>query len=190
CIITVELAGVKNPETVRKYLQATAKLQFWEVATMSEIGNQLVAANTAIEQYLKAQKGGTTTPTVDTTKPTTTDSTALTSNDTTKETSLESLVQGDNTNSLENATLNTDSNNVAANENLFTYMMPTISPEGQIIPSSAIGIVAKKDAQKVLDLLNLEVAKRNFRKDIKFLLGENPFARMSEDKIERVGIYA
>lgn len=190
-IITVELAGVKNPETVRKYLQATAKLQFWEVATMSEIGNQLVAANTAIEQYLKAQKGGTTTtPTVDTTKPTTTDSTAITSNDTTKESSLESLVQGDNTNSLENATLNTDSNNVAANENLFTYMMPTISPEGQIIPSSAIGIVAKKDAQKVLDLLNLEVAKRNFRKDIKFLLGENPFARMSEDKVERVGIYA
>lgn len=190
-IITVELAGVKNPETVRKYLQATAKLQFWEVATMSEIGNQLVAANTAIEQYLKAQKGGTTTtPTADTTKPTTTDSTALTSNDTTKESSLESLVQGNNTNSLENATLNSDSNNVAANENLFTYMMPTISPEGQIIPSSAIGIVAKKDAQKVLDLLNLEVAKRNFRKDIKFLLGENPFARMSEDKVERVGIYA
>lgn len=188
-IITVELAGIKNPETVRKYLQATAKLQFWEVATMNEIGNQLVAANTAIEQYLKTQKGGTTTPAVapvaDSTAVATTDSTPAA----TTENSLENLVQN---NSLESATQNaaTDSTGNVVNENLFTYMMPTISPEGQIIPSSAIGIVAKKDAQKVLDLLNLEVAKRNFRKDIKFLLGENPFARMSEDKIERVGIYA
>lgn len=188
-IITVELAGIKNPETVRKYLQATAKLQFWEVATMNEIGNQLVAANTAIEQYLKTQKGGTPAPEVapvaDSTAVATTDSTPAA----TTENSLENLVQN---NSLESATqkAGTDSTGNVVNENLFTYMMPTISPEGQIIPSSAIGIVAKKDAQKVLDLLNLEVAKRNFRKDIKFLLGENPFARMSEDKVERVGIYA
>lgn len=186
-IITVELAGIKNPETVRKYLQATAKLQFWEVATMNEIGNQLVAANTAIEQYMKAQKSGNTTA------PATTTVVDTAATDSTKEAtttnSLENLVQN---NTLESATQNagTDSTNNVVNENLFTYMTPTISPEGEIIPSSAIGIVAKKDAQKVLDLLNLDIAKRNFRKDIKFLLGENPFARMSEDKIERVGIYA
>ncbi len=32
-IITVELAGASDPERVRKYLQSTANLQFWEVYT-------------------------------------------------------------------------------------------------------------------------------------------------------------
>ncbi|HMO32084.1 MAG TPA: protein translocase subunit SecDF [Lacibacter sp.] len=35
-IITVELAGIDNPERVRKYLQATANLEFWETYTVDQ----------------------------------------------------------------------------------------------------------------------------------------------------------
>lgn len=35
-IITVELAGATDPERVRKYLQSTANLQFWEVYTLQD----------------------------------------------------------------------------------------------------------------------------------------------------------
>ncbi len=40
-IITVELAGVDNPERVEKLLSASARLQFWEVYNISEIGTAL-----------------------------------------------------------------------------------------------------------------------------------------------------
>ncbi|HLS70556.1 MAG TPA: hypothetical protein VK027_02745, partial [Chitinophagaceae bacterium] len=55
-IITVELAGVKDPESVRNVLQATAKLQFWEVASNLEMAEYLMKADKAVERYNKSQK--------------------------------------------------------------------------------------------------------------------------------------
>ncbi len=51
-IITVELAGVNDPERVRKYLQSSANLQFWEVYNISEIGNNIEDADKALQAYL------------------------------------------------------------------------------------------------------------------------------------------
>lgn len=45
--IQIELPGVDNQERVRNLLQGVAKLQFWEVAELNEIGNSLDAVNTA-----------------------------------------------------------------------------------------------------------------------------------------------
>ena len=36
-IITVELPGIQDQERVRKYLQSSANLQFWEVYNISEL---------------------------------------------------------------------------------------------------------------------------------------------------------
>lgn len=44
-IITVELAGVSNLERVKKYLQSSANLEFFEVYTINEIGNSLMDAD-------------------------------------------------------------------------------------------------------------------------------------------------
>jgi SecD/SecF fusion protein len=60
-IITVELAGAKDPERVRKYLQSTANLQFFEVYTIDELSMSLVNAFKAIDDL------GKTTTTVDST---------------------------------------------------------------------------------------------------------------------------
>jgi SecD/SecF fusion protein len=46
-IITVDLPGVDDKERVRKYLQASANLQFWEVYNIKELENEIVAADKA-----------------------------------------------------------------------------------------------------------------------------------------------
>ncbi len=45
--ISVELAGAKNPEKIRKDLQTSANLQFWECATINEVGAALDNADKA-----------------------------------------------------------------------------------------------------------------------------------------------
>jgi SecD/SecF fusion protein len=70
-IITVELAGIDNPERVRKYLQATANLEFWETYSVDQ--NFFVQTLQPIDPIVKAFLSGTTTDTTataDTTKKT------------------------------------------------------------------------------------------------------------------------
>ncbi len=51
-IINVELAGIDNPDRVRKLLQASAHLQFWEVYRIDELGTSLQLADEALQNYL------------------------------------------------------------------------------------------------------------------------------------------
>jgi SecD/SecF fusion protein len=55
-IITVELAGASDPERVRKYLQSTANLQFWEVYTLEELSSPVMNASKALDDYLAYNK--------------------------------------------------------------------------------------------------------------------------------------
>ena len=43
--ILIELPGIKEPERVRKLLQGSANLEFWETYDLSEILNNIVEAN-------------------------------------------------------------------------------------------------------------------------------------------------
>lgn len=54
-IITVELAGASDPERVRKYLQSTANLQFFEVYNIGELDKSLEAADKALAVVLKGE---------------------------------------------------------------------------------------------------------------------------------------
>src|SRR5688500_7033374 len=64
-IITVELAGATDPERVRKYLQSTANLQFFEVYTLNDpaMVSGLQAADKALETYLYASNSPATSDT-------------------------------------------------------------------------------------------------------------------------------
>ena len=55
--ILVELPGVKEPERVRKLLQGSANLEFWETFKYSEVAPQLEAANNIIRDMNKAKEG-------------------------------------------------------------------------------------------------------------------------------------
>lgn len=66
-IITVELPGVQDAVRVRKLLQASAHLQFWEVYNISEISKNIEDADKALTQYLNGTKVDTTKNLKDTT---------------------------------------------------------------------------------------------------------------------------
>ena len=51
-IITVELPGIQDQERVRRYLQSSANLQFWEVYKLEELQTSLVAADKAYNDLL------------------------------------------------------------------------------------------------------------------------------------------
>ncbi|MBK8520617.1 MAG: protein translocase subunit SecDF [Chitinophagaceae bacterium] len=51
-IINVELAGITDVERVRKQLQASAHLQFWEVYRIDELANSLKLADEGLQNYL------------------------------------------------------------------------------------------------------------------------------------------
>jgi SecD/SecF fusion protein len=55
-IITVELAGITDKDRVRKYLQSSANLQFFELYNINEVGQSLLNAEKALAIVLK---GGT-----------------------------------------------------------------------------------------------------------------------------------
>ncbi|MEO7120394.1 MAG: protein translocase subunit SecD, partial [Ginsengibacter sp.] len=66
-IITVELPGVQDAVRVRKLLQASAHLQFWEVYNIGELGKNIEGADKALTQYLNGTKVDSTKNTTDTT---------------------------------------------------------------------------------------------------------------------------
>ncbi len=66
-IITVELAGATDPDRVRKYLQSSANLQFWEVYNIQELSNSLTNADKVLQKYLNGEKDSATLAKQDTT---------------------------------------------------------------------------------------------------------------------------
>ena len=54
--ISIELPGIKEPERVRKLLQGSANLEFWETYDLQEIYESLIAANNVIRDLNKVKK--------------------------------------------------------------------------------------------------------------------------------------
>jgi SecD/SecF fusion protein len=69
-IITVELPGVQDQERVRRYLQSSANLQFWEVYKFEELQSAFVAADEAYARLLSGETTPAPAATTDTTRST------------------------------------------------------------------------------------------------------------------------
>ncbi len=67
-IINVELAGIKDPERVRNFLQSSANLQFWEVYNISEIATPLQTADKNLQNYMNGVLATDTAALADTNK--------------------------------------------------------------------------------------------------------------------------
>lgn len=177
-IITVELAGIKNPETVRQYLQATAKLQFWEVATNNEMAPYLIKANDVLKNYLKSEK-----------KTQVSNDSLLAKNEV-KDTALAAAAPtaASDSNSLSSLIGNEPAEGANAlgqdvDEQLFTLMSPVADPQsGQFVDANIVGTVARKDANKLMSYLQMDIMKNQFPSNIKFLLGEHPARKEYERK--------
>ncbi len=158
--ILVELPGVDNPARVRKLLQGSAKLEFYETFTNPEAFKYLSDANKALASVMESQKD-----------------TAKSSTDTTtKSNALAGL--GSNTNKKDSgatASAGADSTQAkiekARKENpLFTYMQPNVDDKGMLIERGSVcGMTMIRDTAKVNNMLSRARAMSALPSNIKFL---------------------
>lgn len=138
--ILVELPGVKEPERVRKLLQGTASLEFWETYENPEVYQYLVEANNAIRDMIEN----------DTAKVAATDSSKIAPADSTKKTTVDTTKTGESLLSEIKAddSLSVDQANVAKSNPLFFLLNPSVS-QGQLIPGPCIGRAHYKDTARI-----------------------------------------
>ena len=158
-IITVELAGVRNPERVRTYLQSTANLEFYETYSNQEILPIYEAADKAVKAYISGDEEGT--PVI-----TGTDSTATPSNagDTT---SLGALVGGGKT-----------ATDTAGGKETGLRAVWLITEDMTRNATPVVGLVMKKDTAELNSYLRLDAVRNLFPQNAKFVYG-------SESRAER-----
>lgn len=147
-IITVELAGVQDADRVRKLLQSSANLQFWEVYNIGEIGKNIEEADKALQNYLNGVAPDTSKHVTDTSK------TVKDTSKNVKDTSKNVLAKNDK------PLLNT-----------IHFIGPQQDKSGKQLYSSAIANLELKDTGKANEYLNLDVVKNNFPANLKFLYG-------------------
>lgn len=142
-IISVELAGVTNKERVRKYMQSSANLQFFEVYNISEIDESMVAAETSLAAVLKG---------------TATDSLSMAKAD--------SVAKADTSLAAQRA-------NRPITALFASIMQPEQDPAtGRVVYPSAIAVVQQKDTAQLGEYLRSEVVASRLPLNLKFAFGD------------------
>ena len=148
-LILVELPGISNPERARRYLQATAKLEFWDVYRVTDPG--VLDAFYAADQRLKKLDEGDTTQVVEAiTFDTIPYRDTLTGRDTFQ------LVERNN------------SQQTTAGP-LFTIFQPNLYTQESAVGSPAVmGIADKNKREQITNYLNRQDIKGLFPRDLEF----------------------
>jgi SecD/SecF fusion protein len=188
--ILVELPGVDNPERVRKLLQATAKLEFWEMFDNAEIAKNILDANKVLSAKLKAQKGDNSADT------TASLLNSAASDSSKKETTLTPVsgnkmaanVKADVKKSTVSAIKKDTSKSALiekerADNALFTVWQPMLDQKGTFVQNTIIGYVSGKDTNKLNSYLSYPEVKAAFPKNALILYSAKPI-----DPEKRFGI--
>jgi SecD/SecF fusion protein len=168
--ILIELPGVKDKERVRKLLQGTANLEFWETYDNKEIASKLIEADKklAVLLGLNKDKDSTQTDAPDSTAVAAAATVATT--DTSK--TEESLVTAAKKDSSANKLAANDSINKKTASPLFELLQPMLNrTKDGYFPSEgpAIGIAAVKDTARIMSLLKKSQIKAMFPRDLRML---------------------
>lgn len=194
--ILVELPGVKEPDRVRKLLQGTAKLEFWETYTFGEVAPGLVAVNALLaKENKKDSLLGNASANVDSSSVKDSSTTSALVDSTQKDTSKVSLVDKmgkDSTSSKDTAGGKTFEQFASENP-LFAVLFPS---DGQVKTQEEKNIVDKqciigysliKDTAKVNRILEREDVKAALPKNLRLLWTVKP--RSAEtSSLELIGI--
>ncbi len=176
--ILVELPGIKEPERVRKLLQGTANLQFWETFYYTDVYSFFLEADKKLVE-LKAADKGIVTDTSSLLPLTKADSIKA---DTTK---TENLLAIDDTTKTESNLLTgkTDSLNTAKKDSehpLFDLLKPAFNNQGQPVKSAAVGYAHQKDTAKVNEILKRKQIKAIFPREMVLAWEVKPFDEKEE----------
>lgn len=172
--IVIELPGIKDAQRVRKLLQGTAALEFYETFDNGDFYQYLAAANEKAREVLNSTEVATPTA-----EETTTETTATA--DTTENSLIANAAQ-DSTNNL----LNNEAEFKKQNP-LFAVLTPNVDQRGQIIPNgSIIGYARLQDTGAVNKILAMPQVKASFPRNSKLMWemkGSNGFIPLHAIKI-------
>ncbi len=173
--IMIELPGVKDPTRVRKLLQETADLEFWETYENSEVGPYLMNANELLKQILNVapKKDTTNTPVPEkTSTETSKNQTTGVKDTTTTADSLIKLLEKDTTAQKEN----TQSLEEFKTQNpLFAVLIPNTTRDGKYVPGSVVGFAHAKDTSMVNKYLSMKQIRALFPRNLKFYWHFKPY---------------
>ena len=180
--ILVELPGIKDPKRVRKLLQGTAQLEFWETYNFSELFHNFDEANAELAKTRKAQKAlqeGMTAEEVPAEEPAVIEGEEVAMNEETPEVVADSaevslVDELAETADTTNETLSEDEqlNQYQENNPLYAYLQPSYyqNEAGQFVPgeTARMGIAQVKDTAVINQML-AEVREKNiFPRNLKF----------------------
>lgn len=158
--ILVELPGVKEPERVRKLLQGSANLEFWETYQLPEVYQQLVAADNILATVLKEHN--------DEAVATETESVSTEGADTTV-TETAAVAEGANANEADSllAKIAQDKPEAQANQSMeeFAKQHPLFSLlqinqyNGQLGRGASVGVANVRDIPKINEYLAMKQVK-------------------------------
>ncbi|HAF47483.1 MAG TPA: protein translocase subunit SecD, partial [Cryomorphaceae bacterium] len=131
--ILVELPGVKDPARVKKLLQSTAELQFWNMYEGSEVLPFLVAANEKLRDIVEAEK------------PATEEVSALDLSDLN--------IEGDADSALVEEEVADSTDIMNTNNPLFEVFRPWVSENGMALEGPRVGYALIRDTAEVNALL-------------------------------------
>jgi len=188
--ILVELPGVKEPERVRKLLQGTASLEFWETYQNSEIFPYLQEANTRLREILDAQEA--LKPTEETPKDTSdvsveeesplldllsespAEQPAGTPTEDTTEQEISLLEQLEADSLREDTTAQTLEGFIKENP-LLGILQPNVTRNGEFVPGAGVGFCHYSDTATVNHYLSMPQIKAILPRDVRFTWDMNPF---------------
>ncbi|MFC0878022.1 protein translocase subunit SecDF [Saccharicrinis sp. FJH2] len=167
--ILIELPGVKDRERVRKLLQGTANLEFWETFDNSQVYQYLLEANNIIkeinEDKAARQEKETAANTDSEANADTTEAKDQTSDE------FSDLIQeGASKDSTEIQT----EESIRKNYPLFSVLQPNTNQQGQLRNGPVVGIARTADTAQVDTYLNLPRVKEILPRNLKLLWTANP----------------
>lgn len=174
--ILVELPGVKEPERVRKLLQGSANLEFWETYKLPEIYQQLVAADNVLATILSKE----------------------TSADSVATDNVEKIADAADANVSEAdsllAELGQDKKDTEANQSMEEFakqhplfaLLQISQYNGQLSPGSTVGIAQAKDMEKISKYLNMKQVKEVLPRNLALKWG----VKAIDDKEQFFELYA
>jgi SecD/SecF fusion protein len=175
--ITVEMAGVDNPARIRKMLQATASLEFWETYRANELGQSLNEANDALKAYLAYTKQGSTVSAEELSAASNADAAKLL-----LEGEEEEVAATDAADSAASDTSSTKKDMEAFMQEapLFAMLNPAVDERNMYMETPVIGYVMNRDTAKLSAYLAIPEIKNKFPKDATFMWSAKPVGEKND----------
>jgi SecD/SecF fusion protein len=168
--ILVELPGIDNPERVRKLLQGTAQLEFWETFENQEIYPYMLQANEKLRDMnlVSAAADSAASETAATGQNSL--MAASMEGDTTKTTSLLEEMKSDTSSTPGTS----DLENFRKQYPLFAVLTPSTNQQGNLFPGPIMGTAHSKDTAEVNAVLSMEQIRGIFPRNVIFRWTANP----------------